>query len=410
MNRYSCSANTKSLPSIGAVICYISSKHPAKKRTLHRRTIAAHMCVAASAIVVGLFTPQATAQASANVSVYASGLNGPRGLKFGPDGFLYVAEGGSGGTVSTEGQCTQVVPPIGPYLGGNSARISRIDPSGKVTTVVSGLPSALAAQGDMQGVADLAFLDGKLYAVLGGGGCSHGNATSPNAILRIDTKSGKWKQIADLSKFLMNHPAKYTNAGDFEPDGVFYSLIAHGDLLYTVEPNHGQVFSISASGEVKEEIDISEAEGHIVPTSIAEKDGDFYVGNLGLFPVTTEASKVITLSREGCRWPFLKGLGCRDSFRDLKVSGSRAGFTTVVAVSFGPDGLLYALELSAAAGLPSPGAGEVVRLNRDGEIEIIATGLVVPTGMTFGPDGCLYVSNFGAAPPAAGQIVRIALP
>ena len=37
----------------------------------------------------------------------------------------------------------------------------------------------------------------------------------------------------------------------------------------------------------------------------------------------------------------------------------------------------------------------------------VASGLSVPTAMTFGPDGNLYVSNFGAAPPGAGQIVKI---
>ena len=105
--------------------------------------------------------------------------------------------------------------------------------------------------------------------------------------------------------------------------------------------------------------------------------------------------------------PFLIGFGCGDELEKLRLSGSRAGFTTVVAVDFGPDGLLYVLELSAAVGYPTPGDGKVVRLDRDGDIEDVATGLSVPTGMTFGPDGHLYVSNFGAAP--SGQILRISV-
>lgn len=367
--------------------------------------LVACICLAASAVSIA--SPRAYAQLSSNATVYATGLESPRGLKFGPDGDLYVAEAGSGGTRSTVGTCAQVLPPIGTYLGGNSGRISKLDKSGNRTTVASGFPSSVAAEGDLQGVADIAFLDGTLYAVTAGGGCSHGNASSPNIIARVDTRSGSWKPIANLSEFLQRHPAAYPDAGDFEPDGVFYSLIVHHDRLYTIEPNHGQLFSTSASGDLREDLDISKQQGHIVPTSVAVHNGTFYVGNLGLFPITPNSSKVMSFDPHGCPWPFLVGLGCGDELEKLRLSGSRAGFTTVVAVDFGPDGLLYALELSSATGYPSPGSGKVVRLNRGGDIEDVATGLSVPTGMTFGPDGYLYVSNFGAAP--SGQILRISV-
>jgi hypothetical protein len=79
-------------------------------------------------------------------------------------------------------------------------------------------------------------------------------------------------------------------------------------------------------------------------------------------------------------------------------------------LKIGPDGLLYVLELSDAAGFPTPGAGKVVRVTRSGNIQDVVTGLAVPTGMTFGPDGRLYVSNLGAAPGAVGQILRIDVP
>jgi hypothetical protein len=368
------------------------------------------MCAALMFCAVGLPT-LSHSQVSSNVTVYATNLAGPRGLKFGPDGYLYVAEAGfGGGNSTTPSQCAQVPGPIGPYKNGNTARISKIDRSGNRTTVASGFPSAVSsdATADTMGVGDIAFLDGQLYAVTAGGGCSHGNLTVPNFVARVDTRSGNWTRIANLSTFLMSHPAMYPDAADFEPDGVFYSLIAFQDRLYTVEPNHGQVFTVSTSGEVGEATDISEAEGHIVPTSIAEKDGNFYVGNLGLFPVTPDASKILTLSGvpDGGSIPWLDF--CQD-LQKLRVAGSRAGFATVVAVDFGPDGLLYALELSPAAGLPTPGVGKVVRLTRTGDIEDVATGLSVPTGMTFGPDGDLYVSNWGAAPAGLGQIVRISV-
>jgi hypothetical protein len=343
----------------------------------------------------------------------AKGLEGPRGLRFGPDGHLYVAEAGTGGTNSTIGQCPQVPGPPGgpgPDTGGLTGRISKISPGGKVTTVASGFPSVTVGPHGVNGtigVADVVFLDGDLYALVGGGGCSHGNPDQKDSsgIAKVDLKNGSWHLIADIGAWLKTHPAKFESMDDFEPDGTLYSVIAHDGRLLTVEPNHGQVISVTKRGEIKQVIDISASEGHIVPTSIAARDGSLFVGNLNLFPIDPQWARILTISRSD-----------QDDFENLppglqpergyRVVSSKAGFTTVVAVDFGPDCLLYVLELSDGAGSPNPGLGKVVRVLHSGAIEDVVTNLSVPTGMTFGPDRRLYVSNLGAAPAGAGQILR----
>lgn len=343
-------------------------------------------------------------------TVVASGLDGPRGLAFGADGTLYVAEAGTGGATSTAGACTQVVPPIGPYTGGTTARISAIDTRGKRATVASGLPSSLSPTGNVQGVADVAFLDGKLYALLAGGGCSHGNAILPNGIVRVNVNNGDWTYITDLSLFYLEHPAAYPDAADFEPDGVPYSLLAHNSKLFAVEPNHGIITATTTDGATSEIIDVSMSEGHIVPTSIAANGNNLYVGNLGQFPIEPTFEMVKTLSRDLGFIDTTLGFTTKPAdINNFRIANSRAGFTTIVSVKFGPDGLLYALELSDLAGNPAPGNGKVVRLKADGKIEEVVTGLTVPTGMTFGPDDALYISNIGTG-ASGGQVVRIAFP
>lgn len=338
------------------------------------------------------------ARAQSNVSVLASGLNNPRGLTFGPDGNLYVAEGGTGGDLSTTpADCPQVPVPIGPYTGGFTARISRINPAGVRTTVVDHLPSSQTspALGNlMSGVADVAFIGHHLYALLGGAGCSHGLLGTTNAILRVHA-NGTTSQVADLSAFQKAHPVAQPELDDFEPDGTWYSMVAVRGDLYAVEPNHGEIVRVSpTTGVITRVVDVTETQGHIVPTTIAYH-GNFFFGNLGRFPISPETERVFKLTPSGQLHEWASGL------------------TTVLGLTFDRHDRMYVLESMTAAGFPGPGevgTGKIVRIDRSGARETIASGLSFPTAMTLGPDGALYVSNLGFAGPGAGQILRITIP
>ena len=335
---------------------------------------------------------------SANVTVFAEGLDNPRGLEFGPDDLLYVAEGGQGGTRSTEGECEQVVPPVGPYTGGDTARISALDADGQRSTVAEGLPSTQLspALGSLvAGVADLAFVDDALYYLLAAGGCSHGNPDVPNGVFRVN-EDGTTELVADLSAFVMANPTAVQNPGDFEPDESAYGLELFNDEFYVTESNHGALDAVDpATGEVHRVMDMTETEGHLVPTAMAVgPDGNLYVSNLTTFPITAGTAQVFTVTPDG----------------ELGVHAE--GVTAVLGLAFDDEGQLYVLETSGpGSGMEAPivpATGRVVRLTEDGELEVVATGLVFPTGMVFGPDGTLYVSNYGFGfPPGAGQVVTI---
>ena len=337
------------------------------------------------------------------VSVYATGLNNPRGLKFSIGDRLVVAEGGTGGTQSTAGQCDQIGPPIGPYTGSaTGGSISRVltfgDPGiRRRATWFGNLPSSQTSPDSgslVSGVADIAFVDGTLYALISGAGCSHGVASRDNAVVRLVPGQAP-VLVANLSKWLKAHPGTALGP-DVETDGTWYSMVAFNGGLYIVEPNNGLFIRVNPrTGVISRILDVSAAVGfHIVPTALARHKGYFYIANLGTFPIVDGTQHV---------WRVLS-----DPPRLQEVARG----TAILGLAFDRNDAMYILQMTSGSPEPAPGMGSIVRIRPGGGPQTIVSGLTLPTAMTMGPDGDLYVSHIGFGPPipGAGQILRVHLP
>ncbi len=345
-----------------------------------------------------------------NVSVIATGLNNPRGLSFGPDGALYVAEAGSGGAEP----CAPG--PEGVRCYGETGSVTRIDPQTNVASrIVSSLPSLATFPdgGFATGVHDISFQGlGNAFLTTGFAGdpadrsAIFGPAGMNFARLARMNPSGKFNLAEDLGGYeAANNPTG--DEVDSNPYGIL-SLAgrnvftdAGGNSLNQVQARR----RISTLATFPDRLVLAPPFLELppgtlipmdtVPTSVAQgPDGSFYVGQLTGFPFPVDDANVYRVPENGGTPVVHAG-----------------GFTAVIDVAFGPDGSMYVIELAKngllAAFEGNDWSGALIRVAPDGTRTEIAAGmLTAPGGVAIGSDGAIYVTN-NSIFTGTGQVIRI---
>ena len=373
-----------------------------------RRTAVSRFAVAAALMLVlaGL-SASATLAAGPTVTPVASGLDNPRGLAFGPDGKLYVAEAGHGGPECIPGG------PDGPSCVGFTSQISRINGDGSHTPIVSGLVSLAGSDGSgATGVDGIAFKGDDLLGIITGStdmipptGLSTATVDTAKGqlgrLIKADLGDDEWHAAADVGHFDFQWSLQNKSlVPDQFPDANPYGVAVGPSATWVVDAGSNTLDRVDSHGNIKIAAFVpNPASSDGVPTCVAiGKKGAIYLSQLtGGGNVPGSASV----------WRYTPGTG-------LKVWAT--GLTAVTGCGFGADGKFYAVEFSTL-GLDNaaPGTGALVRVAPGSSSPTtIVDKLNFPGGFAAGSDGSLYFSNWSVAPASApfggGSVMRVTLP
>jgi hypothetical protein len=325
-------------------------------------------------------SPVAATPAAGPITFVVSGLSNPRGFTWGDDGALYVALAGIGG------QTVQVQVEGFTAVGDPTSSVARVE-NGCATPVVEGIPSVLWAEaGWIWGAMDVEFLDGQLYVLISGSGESWGTPDAISGIYRVND-DGTTTLVNDISNWLPENPPEFSAPDYSGRDGSEFDMEPSGDAFIVSVADGGQIIRAVPEGEMTMLADLSVQ--HLVPTGIAvDADGNAYVGFETTPPYPNGASKVVQITPDGT------------------VSDFWTGLTAVTDVEMGPDGVLYAAEMSIDNSEEPPflnsTTGRIVRQTGPDSLEAVVTDAPPPVGIGFGADGALYF-DFPAYGPNAGE-------
>jgi hypothetical protein len=386
-------------------------------RSVRRAGAVASLLALAAVTALGGAATAAPSKAG-GLKVVAEGLDNPRGIGFGPDGALYVAEAGSGGA----GPC--IASPEDPEAEacfGRSGAVTRITKRSQ-HRVLTGLPSVAEAGGvAATGPVDLGFSGRTGYLLVGnpGGGTATREQFGPGAgrfgkLLKVDLRGVR--SVADFPRFEEDNnpdggaglpPDVPPEAGiDSNPNG----LLVRKDAQYVTDAGGNDLLKVDRKGRIKlvavfptqlapapapPGTPVTEVEAQAVPTSVVKgPDGAFYVGQLTGFPFPVGGASVFRV---------VPG-------EDPEVFAD--GFTNIIDIAFDKRGRLYVLEIATGGLLNTPPdelpVGRLVRVNRDGSRTTLASeGLNAPGGFVLG-HGAAYITN-NSILSDAGQVVKVAI-
>ena len=308
-------------------------------------------------------------------------LDSPRGLAFGPEGALYVAEAGQGTGVglvtspTTDPRC---------FLTNIGSR-QCYGPTGAITRlwrdvqerIITGLPSDSFPKGPRGiGAADIGFNGrGDAFFTIGWENDPNARFTNPllpdlpqfDSLARM-TPNGDWHIVSDLGQFEAdtNPDHGQIDSDPFgllvEPDGIVVADAGANDLIHMARNGDLSLLATFPSRSSTPPrpsfapphkppyLTTSDA----VPTTVvAGPDGAYYIGELTGIPFTENRANIYRLDPATDVVPHTFTLD--EAFL--------TGFTTIIDIAFDDDGTLYVLQY--ATGTNMAGLGVLLKVVPD---------------------------------------------